>query len=256
MGSWPLQHNLRLVLSQAHKYFKESMSLSVVDLCQEGILGLIHGVDKFDPRKGYRLSTYAIYWIRNSILRAQTRSGHLLRTPFNIAAVSELSLIFCLSCFFSSASMWPPHHPSLIPYSYLAIWHVWFHWLLFWYHSILLQHKQSIKRTSMDLLMEKERAPTHKEVMERLGLGQARYRNILQTGIRPGSMHARCRITGKELVENLVDKEDQGSLTWKFSGDVVLRCGMDDVVMLWIIPLAFLLVISTSGLGFNCVDQA
>ncbi|CAK9226661.1 unnamed protein product [Sphagnum troendelagicum] len=172
-----IQHNLRLVLSQAHKYFKESMSLSVVDLCQEGILGLIHGVDKFDPRKGYRLSTYAIYWIRNSILRAQTRSGHLLRTPFNIAA-----------------------------------------------------HKQSIKRTSMDLLMEKERAPTHKEVMERLGLGQARYRNILQTGIRPGSMHARCRITGKELVENLVDKEDQGSLTWKFSGDVVLRCGMDDVL--------------------------
>jgi RNA polymerase sigma factor (sigma-70 family) len=219
------------VLSQAHKYFKESMSLSVVDLCQEGILGLIHGVDKFDPRKGYRLSTYAIYWIRNSILRAQTRSGHLLRTPFNIAAVSKLSLIFCLAFFPLLAYDHPTIHPSyptvILQYDMSEI--IGFS---FDTHSIVLQHKQSIKRTSMDLLMEKERAPTHKEVMERLGLGQARYRNILQTGIRPGSMHARCRITGKELVENLVDKEDQGSRTWKFSGDVVLRCGMDDVVML------------------------
>lgn len=80
-----IQRNLRLVLSQAYKYYKESMSLSVQDLCQEGVVGLMQAVDKFDPGKGYRFSTYGIYWIRNSILRAQTKSGHMLRSPHNVS---------------------------------------------------------------------------------------------------------------------------------------------------------------------------
>jgi RNA polymerase sigma factor len=80
-----IQHNLRLVLSQAHKYYKGNMSFSLHDLCQEGVLGLMHSVDKFDPTKGYRFSTYAVYWIRNSILRAQTKSGHMVRSPINVS---------------------------------------------------------------------------------------------------------------------------------------------------------------------------
>nr|QIE09856.1 sigma factor 5 [Anthoceros angustus] len=80
-----IQHNLRLVLFQAHKYHRDKMNLSLFDLCQEGVQGLLQGVDKFDPERGHRFSTYAVYWIRNSILRAQTRSGHLLRSPFNLA---------------------------------------------------------------------------------------------------------------------------------------------------------------------------
>lgn len=61
------------------------MSLSIQDLCQEGVIGLMQAVDKFDPGKGYRFSTYGIYWIRNSILRAQTKSGHMLRSPHNVS---------------------------------------------------------------------------------------------------------------------------------------------------------------------------
>lgn len=80
-----IQRNLRLVLSQAYKYHKDSMSLSIQDLCQEGVIGLMQAVDKFDPGKGYRFSTYGIYWIRNSILRAQTKSGHMLRSPHNVS---------------------------------------------------------------------------------------------------------------------------------------------------------------------------
>jgi RNA polymerase sigma factor (sigma-70 family) len=81
------------VLSQAYKYYKESMSLSVPDLCQEGVVGLMQAVDKFDPGKGYRFSTYGIYWIRNSILRAQTKSGHMLRSPHNVSTVSTLNYV-------------------------------------------------------------------------------------------------------------------------------------------------------------------
>ncbi len=244
-GSCPVQHNLRLVLSQAHKYFTQSMSLSVFYLCQEGFLGLIHGIDKFDPRKGYQLSTYVIYWICNSILCAQTRSGHLLHTPFNVAA--GISFTFSSLAFLSS----PPYDTLILLCHMLKAID-----LSFNIHFILLQHKQSIKRTSMDLLMEKERAPTHTEIMSRLGLGYSRYCNILWASIRPGSMQTQCRITGKELVENLVDSEDQGSPIWKFSRDVVLQCGLDDVVMLLI--TAYLgsfqkLALSTSESGFSCI---
>ncbi|KAG6542577.1 hypothetical protein Mapa_016048 [Marchantia paleacea] len=80
-----IQHNLRLVLFQAHKYQKDNSSLSLFDLCQEGVSGLLHGVDKFDPKRGHRFSTYAVYWVRNSILRALTRSGSVLRSPYNVA---------------------------------------------------------------------------------------------------------------------------------------------------------------------------
>jgi hypothetical protein len=69
-------------------------------------------------------------------------------------------------------------------------------------------------------------------------------------------MQTRCRITGKELVENLVDSEDRGSSTWKFSRDLVLQCGLDDVVMLLI--TAYLvsfqkLALSSSESAFSCI---
>lgn len=80
-----VQLNLRLVVHQARKYYWEGCSLSVSDLCQEGVQGLMTGVDKFEPTKGFKFCTYAVYWIRNSILRAQTRSGYPIRSPFNFA---------------------------------------------------------------------------------------------------------------------------------------------------------------------------
>ncbi|KAJ7524017.1 hypothetical protein O6H91_18G073200 [Diphasiastrum complanatum] len=80
-----IQHNLRLVVHQANKYYKGEMSLSLFDLCQEGVRGLVRAIEKFNPNKGVRFCTYAVYWIRNGILRAQTRLGHFLRAPYNVA---------------------------------------------------------------------------------------------------------------------------------------------------------------------------
>ncbi len=104
--------NLRLVIAIArrcHNY--SSASLAFVDLIQEGTIGLMKAVRKFDHRRGYRFSTYATYWIRQAIMRSMNDSGRTIRLPTH--AVEKFHQAERVRVSLTHRLLRPPSNPEL-----------------------------------------------------------------------------------------------------------------------------------------------
>ena len=84
-----IEHNLRLVVSIAKGYLGRGVPMG--DLIEEGNLGLMHSIDKFEPERGFRFSTYATWWIRQAVERAVVQQGRVVRLPVHV--VRELQQV-------------------------------------------------------------------------------------------------------------------------------------------------------------------
>lgn len=118
-----MQHNLRLVLFAMNKYFQDFVNgPKFQDLCQAGVKGLITAIDRFEPKRRFRLSTYSLFWIRHAIIRSMTVSS-FTRVSFGLESVSFFFFTAnSYMCFMGMDTLWLSSPSREIRFGQLNVW--------------------------------------------------------------------------------------------------------------------------------------
>ncbi|GFP81079.1 RNA polymerase sigma factor sige chloroplastic/mitochondrial [Phtheirospermum japonicum] len=170
-----IKHNLRLVLFVMNKYFQDfTNGPKFQDLCQAGVKGLITAIDRFEPKKKFRLSTYGLFWIRHAIVRSMTLSS-FTKVSFGLESV-----------------------------------------------------RVEIQKAKLELLFELKRLPTEKEIIDRVGISQERYHEVMRVSKPISSLHARHGVTQEEFINGITDVD--GVDGDKRRQPAILRLALDDVL--------------------------
>ncbi|KAL3630678.1 hypothetical protein CASFOL_023662 [Castilleja foliolosa] len=170
-----IKHNLRLVLFVMNKYFQDfTNGPKFQDLCQAGVKGLITAIDRFEPKKKFRLSTYGLFWIRHAIVRSMTLSS-FTKVSFGLESV-----------------------------------------------------RVEIQKAKLELLFELKRLPTDEEIIDRVGISQERYHEVMRVSKPISSLHARHYVTQEEFINGIADVD--GVYGDKRRQPAILRLALDDVL--------------------------
>ncbi|CAH2068861.1 unnamed protein product [Thlaspi arvense] len=217
-----IKHNLRLVLFVINKYFQEfANGPKFQDLCQAGVKGLITAIDRFEPKRRFRLSTYGLFWIRHAIIRSMTVSS-FTRVPFGLESIF-IDLLKMGENFGLKFDAWFVGVDKCDSQVYLidAISdqeHMMMTELLEW----------KIQRAKLELLFELQRTPTEEEITEKVGISPERYHEVMRASKPISSLHAKHAVTQEEFIDGLLtlmvfgrDNRRQPAL---------LRLALDDVL--------------------------
>lgn len=198
-----------------NKYFQDfANGPKFQDLCQAGVKGLITAIDRFEPKRKFRLSTYGLFWIRHAIIRSMTVSS-FTRVPFGLESVcivvepiNSLPDSYCLKVHAITSTI------------------------------LLIQVRTEIQKAKLELLFEHQRLPTEEEIIEKVGITPERYREVMKASKPVSSLHSKHSVTQEEFINAITDDDGVGGDDQR--QPALLRLALDDVVSI-IFTILFLL---------------
>jgi RNA polymerase primary sigma factor len=191
-----VEANLRLVIHVARRY--KGFEMDLMDLIQEGNLGLMHAVDKYDYRRGYKFSTYAIWWIRQAITRALTEQVQMIRVP-----LYKMEMIKRLTRARQSLEQGLEKEPSL--------------------EDLAEQMEVDVEQVTDLLLMIQAQDPLSLDIRRRVGEDEIPLSDLLEDD----QVNSPERIVIAQTLEVLI-RELLNDLTARERSVIRLRYGLDD----------------------------
>ncbi len=191
-----VEANLRLVIHVARRY--KGFEMDLMDLIQEGNLGLMHAVDKYDYRRGYKFSTYAIWWIRQAITRALTEQVQMIRVP-----LYKMEMIKRLTKARQSLEQGLEKEPSL--------------------EDLAEQMEVDVEQVTDLLLMIQAQDPLSLDIRRRVGEDEIPLSDLLEDD----QVNSPERIVIAQTLEVLI-RELLNDLTSRERSVIRLRYGLDD----------------------------